>query len=184
MVLQNLVRSARSAVECVERACDQIRGSERLAHVLRAVLATGNTLNCGTHRGDATAIKLDSLTKMADVKVRAPPPQPLLYFVELSSVDIMLMRGSEGNLECASLTMHSEGNAMCGLKGRALHASQCAACNAIAPQEPSTVGTDRQWVQHCRCLLAEGLRQPRALQKGRLFLACNGWRCWAGCKVS
>ena len=104
MVLQNLVRSARSAVECVERACDQIRGSERLAHVLRAVLATGNTLNCGTHRGDATAIKLDSLTKMADVKVRAPPPQPLFNFVRLSSVDVlaykaMLMRGSEGNLE-------------------------------------------------------------------------------------
>lgn len=65
------MRSARLAVECVERACDQIRGSERLAAVLHAVLATGNTLNCGTHRGDATAIKLDSLTKMADVKVPA-----------------------------------------------------------------------------------------------------------------
>jgi hypothetical protein len=69
--VQNLVRSARHAVECVERACEQIRGSERLAAVLGAVLATGNTLNSGTHRGDATAIKLDSLTKMGDVKVGA-----------------------------------------------------------------------------------------------------------------
>ena len=68
--LQNLLRSAASAVECVELACDQIRSSERLAAVLRAVLATGNTLNCGTHRGNATAIKLESIGKMADVKVR------------------------------------------------------------------------------------------------------------------
>ena len=69
--MQNLLRSAKSAVECVERACEQIRSSERLATVLRAVLATGNTLNCGTHRGNATAIKLDSLSKTSDVKVRA-----------------------------------------------------------------------------------------------------------------
>ncbi len=71
------MRSARAAVQSVERACDQIRGSDRLAGVLRAVLATGNTLNAGTHRGDATAIKLDSLTKMADVKVRPPVPSSL-----------------------------------------------------------------------------------------------------------
>ncbi len=71
------MRSARAAVQSVERACDQIRGSDRLAAVLRAVLATGNTLNAGTHRGDATAIKLDSLTKMADVKVFSLPVPPL-----------------------------------------------------------------------------------------------------------
>ena len=56
-------------MECVELACKQIHDSARLATVLRAVLATGNTLNWGTHRGNATAIKLESLGKMADVKV-------------------------------------------------------------------------------------------------------------------
>ena len=56
-------------MSCVERACEQIRGSERLAHVLSAVLATGNVLNADTHRGGALAIKLDSLQKMSDVKV-------------------------------------------------------------------------------------------------------------------
>lgn len=57
-------------MECVELACKQIRSSKRLAAVLRCVLATGNTLNSGTHRGNATAIKLESLGKMVDVKVR------------------------------------------------------------------------------------------------------------------
>lgn len=68
LCLQNLLKSARSAVSCVERACKQIRGSDRLAHVLSAVLATGNVLNADTHRGGALAIKLDSLQKMSDVK--------------------------------------------------------------------------------------------------------------------
>ena len=67
--LQNLLKSARSAVSCVERACEQIRCSDRLAHVLSRVLATGNVLNADTHRGNALAIRLDSLSKMSDVKV-------------------------------------------------------------------------------------------------------------------
>lgn len=54
---------------CVERACEQIRCSERLAHVLSRVLAAGNALNADTHRGGALAIKIDSLAKMSDVKV-------------------------------------------------------------------------------------------------------------------
>jgi hypothetical protein len=53
----------------VERACEQIRCSDRLAYVLSRVLATGNILNADTHRGNALAIKLDSLSKMSDVKV-------------------------------------------------------------------------------------------------------------------
>lgn len=58
----------------MERACEQIRCSDRLAQVLSRVLATGNVLNADTHRGGALAIKLDSLAKMADVKVRIFPP--------------------------------------------------------------------------------------------------------------
>ncbi len=40
--------SAAAAVECVEAACAEVRGAGRLGQVLRAVLATGNTLNAGT----------------------------------------------------------------------------------------------------------------------------------------
>lgn len=67
---QSILMSATAAVECVERACEQIRGSAHLAEVLRAVLATGNMLNAGTHRGQAAGIKLESLLKLADVKAR------------------------------------------------------------------------------------------------------------------
>ena len=77
MRLQNLLKSARSAVSCVERACEQIRCSDRLAHVLSGVLATGNVLNADTHRGGALAIKLDSLQKMSDVKVMPMPASGL-----------------------------------------------------------------------------------------------------------
>lgn len=68
--VQSILMSAAAAVECVERACEQIQDSRHLAEVLRAVLATGNMLNAGTHRGQAVGIKLESLTKLADVKAR------------------------------------------------------------------------------------------------------------------
>ena len=80
-------------MECVERACDQIRTSDRLAHTLRAVLATGNTMNCGTHRGDASAIKLDSLAKMADVKV-------CCHFLTLLSIAVLHVLRQTGTPSC------------------------------------------------------------------------------------
>ncbi|KAK9846020.1 hypothetical protein WJX81_008599 [Elliptochloris bilobata] len=70
-----ILMSAAAAVECVELACEQIRSSSHLAEVLRAVLATGNTLNAGTHRGQAAGIKLESLIKLADVKVTKESPK-------------------------------------------------------------------------------------------------------------
>ena len=57
---------------CVERACRQIVTTERLHMVLRVVLAVGNTLNDGTHRGNADAVRLESLHKLADMKVSRP----------------------------------------------------------------------------------------------------------------
>lgn len=69
--VQSILMSGAAAVECVEQACEQIQASRHLAEVLRAVLATGNTLNAGTHRGQAVGIKLESLNKLADVKARS-----------------------------------------------------------------------------------------------------------------
>ena len=63
------MESAQASIECVNRACDQIATSKRLQEVLRAVLATGNALNAGTPRANADGVKLESLLKMADVKV-------------------------------------------------------------------------------------------------------------------
>ena len=68
--LQGFVKSARASVECVSQACREVSESRRLQAVLRAVLATGNALNTGTPRANAEGIKLESLLKIADVKVR------------------------------------------------------------------------------------------------------------------
>ena len=67
--LQGLIDTASEAIECIERACQQILSAERLHKVLAVVLTVGNTLNWGTHRGNANGIRLESLHKLADMKV-------------------------------------------------------------------------------------------------------------------
>jgi hypothetical protein len=47
----------------------QVRGSERLRTVLAAALRVGNAVNQGTHLGGAAAVRLESLLKMADLRV-------------------------------------------------------------------------------------------------------------------
>lgn len=51
----------------------QVRGSERLRLVLSAALQVGNALNEGSHLCDARAVRLESLLKMADLRVSALP---------------------------------------------------------------------------------------------------------------
>ena len=43
--------------------------------VIQAVLTVGNAVNVGTAYGNAQGIKLDSLLKLADVKVRFCSPK-------------------------------------------------------------------------------------------------------------
>lgn len=62
----------------VSRACSQIRSSNALATILRAVLAVGNVLNYGTARGNAQAIKLEFLLKLHEFKVEHCPCLTLL----------------------------------------------------------------------------------------------------------
>ena len=57
------------ALRLVSRACQQVRGSNALATILRALLATGNVLNYGSARGNAQAIKLEFLLKLHEFKV-------------------------------------------------------------------------------------------------------------------
>ena len=61
--------SAKASINSVDQACEQVGSSRRLQEVLRAVLAVGNALNTGTARAAANGVKLDSLMKLADVKV-------------------------------------------------------------------------------------------------------------------
>ncbi len=69
LCVQALIDTASEAIECIERACQQILSAERLHKVLAVVLTVGNTLNWGTHRGNANGIRLESLHKLADMKV-------------------------------------------------------------------------------------------------------------------
>lgn len=67
--MQGIVGSAKASIDSVDAACEQVGSSRRLQGLLRSVLAVGNALNTGTARASAEGIKLDSLLKMADVKV-------------------------------------------------------------------------------------------------------------------
>ncbi|XP_062204896.1 formin-like protein 4 [Phragmites australis] len=58
----------RKSFETLEAACDDLKGSRLFLKLLEAVLRTGNRMNVGTNRGQATAFKLDTLLKLADVK--------------------------------------------------------------------------------------------------------------------
>ena len=75
--MQGLIDTASEAIECIERACQQIMSAERLHKVLAVVLTVGNTLNWGTHRGNANGIRLESLHKLADMKVDSAAQRPL-----------------------------------------------------------------------------------------------------------
>ena len=61
--------SAADALRLVARACSQVRASNALATILRAVLASGNVLNYGSARGNAQAIKMEFLLKLHEFKV-------------------------------------------------------------------------------------------------------------------
>lgn len=71
---KQLYADAVGGLEALRRTCQQLRSSRRIRRVLATLLAAGNALNAGTHRGNAEALKLDSLLKVADVKVTAPAP--------------------------------------------------------------------------------------------------------------
>lgn len=64
----------------------QIRKGPRLQKVIQGVLTVGNAVNVGTAYGNAQGIKLDSLLKLADVKVW---PQPWLCTLDLYFTQVL-----------------------------------------------------------------------------------------------
>ena len=48
----------------------KVHGSPRLKGVIRALLMVGNSVNVGTTYGNADGIRVDSLIKAADLRVR------------------------------------------------------------------------------------------------------------------
>ena len=71
---QGWTASATDALRLVSRACSQIRSSNALATILRALLAVGNVLNYGSARGGAQAVKMEFLLKLHEFRVGAASP--------------------------------------------------------------------------------------------------------------
>lgn len=103
---QGLVGTATDAMECVERACQQIMVSDQLYTVLRVVLTVGNTLNFGTHRGNADGMRLESLKKLADMKVSAN---------EVRQPRNLQMRGGTSSSHCRMLSIKISNDALTSL---------------------------------------------------------------------
>ncbi|RLN17340.1 hypothetical protein C2845_PM02G16730 [Panicum miliaceum] len=70
----------KKSFETLEAACDDLKGSRLFLKLLEAVLRTGNRMNVGTNRGQAKAVKLDTLLKLAGVK-GTDGKTTLLHFV-------------------------------------------------------------------------------------------------------
>ncbi|XP_024973577.1 formin-like protein 6 [Cynara cardunculus var. scolymus] len=77
---ENEVKFLRSSFQTLEAASEELKSSRLFLKLLEAVLLTGNRMNIGTNRGEATAFKLDTLLKLVDIK-GTDGKTTLLHFV-------------------------------------------------------------------------------------------------------
>jgi len=62
------IEELRPDISAVIEACLEVRKSPKFRGILEVVLAIGNYINGGTHRGAAYGFKLEALTKLQDTK--------------------------------------------------------------------------------------------------------------------
>ncbi|CAL5370975.1 unnamed protein product [Camellia sinensis] len=74
------VKYLRKSFQTLEVASEELKNSRLFLKILEAVLRTGNRMNVGTNRGDATAFKLETLLKLVDIK-GTDGKTTLLHFV-------------------------------------------------------------------------------------------------------
>ncbi|XP_076922787.1 formin-like protein 6 [Bidens hawaiensis] len=89
----NEVKYLRSSFRTLELASEELKNSRLFLKLLEAVLRAGNRMNVGTNRGEATAFKLDTLLKLADVK-GTDGRTTLLHFVVQ---EIIRSEGADSN---------------------------------------------------------------------------------------
>ena len=82
-------------VSTISNACRRITNSKSLKSVLANVLAIGNTMNQGTHAGDARGLKLDSLLKLTQTKSHDKKMTVLDFLVESEAEETS--RSNDGN---------------------------------------------------------------------------------------
>ncbi|KAK9784759.1 hypothetical protein WJX73_004774 [Symbiochloris irregularis] len=67
----DIMHDAMLSLQVIDSACEQVRSSRNLKLAAAAAIVAGNAVNAGTPYGDAKAVRLDSLLKLADLKVAA-----------------------------------------------------------------------------------------------------------------
>ncbi|CAH9120844.1 unnamed protein product [Cuscuta epithymum] len=103
------VEYLKRSFETLEAACQELRKSRMFMKLLEAVLKTGNRMNVGTNRGDASAFKLDTLLKLVDVK-GADGKTTLLHFVvqEIVRAEGSRLSGCHQNAEKKQFVIQEE----------------------------------------------------------------------------
>ncbi|KAL3764020.1 hypothetical protein ACHAW5_005104 [Stephanodiscus triporus] len=79
-------RSLSSSLELLARACSEIIESEKLANILRRLLAIGNIMNESTGKSQAKGITLDSLIKTATTTKRGSDDKTTVLDLLVSTV--------------------------------------------------------------------------------------------------
>lgn len=102
---ENEVKYLRSSFETLEAASEELKNSRLFLKLLEAVLRAGNRMNVGTNRGEATAFKLDTLLKLADIK-GTDGKTTLLHFVVQ---EIVRSEGTDSNTKIESYPAFNEG---------------------------------------------------------------------------
>ncbi|KAF7355637.1 Formin-like protein 6 [Mycena sanguinolenta] len=71
----------RPQLNFIHLACKELRHATRFQHVLQAVLHIGNSLNSSTFRGGARGFKLDTLSKLKELKSANTECPTLLHYL-------------------------------------------------------------------------------------------------------
>ncbi len=78
--LSNVVDEINTQIENVELATQEVRNSKKLRRILGSVLSIGNYMNAGTAKGSAKGFRLESLSKLSEMKMR-DGGQTLLHYL-------------------------------------------------------------------------------------------------------
>ena len=80
--LNNVVNEINTQIENVVSATDEVRNSNKLRRILGSVLSIGNYMNAGTAKGSAKGFRLESLSKLSEMKMR-DGGQTLLHYLAM-----------------------------------------------------------------------------------------------------
>jgi len=78
---KNKQHEIQEKMESLINACIEVRTSEKFTAVLEIILYMGNFMNCNSSKGGAWGFKLDTLTKLSEIKSKKNSELSLLHFL-------------------------------------------------------------------------------------------------------